>query len=220
MAIATTCGADHIRFVLDNGWKPKNYQDPVERFKSIVEPAVKLWGVDYSVGEREGTEYPHMLGSAINLHRVLGKLKKMDYPILPENYITITLRKSRWPERDSKEIEWMKFANKITCKVVILKDYDQVPITLEDRMKLYAGAKMNLMVMHGPVTLCLHSDAPYLCMRTIGSDKSGSTAPEFSKKNGITPGFQFPWRNKRQRHSYLDDTAENIEKEYLAMGDI
>ena len=85
-------------------------------------------------------------------------------------------------------------------------------------MKLYAGAHMNFFVINGPVTLCFHSDAPYLCMRTIGGANSGSTAPEEIKRvSGITPGFQWPWAGPRQRLSYLDDTCENIEAEYASM---
>ncbi len=86
-----------------------------------------------------------------------------------------------------------------------------------DSMTLYAGAYLNIMVINGPLTLCIHSDAPYVSMRTIGCEKSGSTSPAFSKRNGITPGFQFPWANANQKLSYLTDTCENLEAEYLAM---
>ena len=87
-----------------------------------------------------------------------------------------------------------------------------------DRMKLYAGAEMNLFVSNGPLTLCVFSEAPYLCMRTIGKEEDPNNSPRWMKKVlGIEPGFQYPWANSRQRLSYLDDTAENIHKEFNSM---
>jgi len=218
LATATTCGADHVRFVLGK-FRKKNYSNPQERFDSIVEPAVKLYGIDYSVGEPEGVQYSHFFSGCLKAFNSLGHLNKIKWPIEPKNYITITLRKSRNPERDSKEDEWLKFAKRCKDKAIIIRDYDERPLSLEDRMSLYAGAKMNLMVINGPLTLCIHSDAPYLSMRTIGCERSQSTSPAFMEKIGITPGFQFPWANANQRLSYLDDTCENIESEYERMQD-
>lgn len=216
LATAKAHGADHVRFVLGK-WKKKNYtlEQAEERFRSIVEPAVALFGMTYSIGPREGFEYSHMFPAAFATYAKLGTIGKIIYPIKERGYITVTLRKSRNPERDSKEQEWLKFAEKY--KALVIREYEERPISLIDRMQLYAGAKMNLMVINGPLTLCIHSDAPYISMRTIGDDHCGSTSPWFMKGLGITPGFQFPWANKNQRLSYLDDTAENIEKEYLSM---
>jgi hypothetical protein len=135
-------------------------------------------------------------------------------PIEQKDYVTVTLRKSRTPERDSKEDEWLEFAQRIDRKVIVIRDYEERPLDLHDRMKLYAGAFMNLMVINGPLTLCIHSGAPYISMRTIGCERSGSTSPKFMQSIGITPGFQFPWAGPRQRLSYLDDTWQNILSEY------
>lgn len=218
LATAKTYGADHVRFVLGK-WKPKNYDNPQERFKSIVEPAVKLWGLNYSVGSRDGEQFSHFFHKCIAAYKEKGRIEKIPYSVEPKDYITITLRKSRNPERDSKEAEWMKFKERCKEKVIVIRDYEERPLDLEDRMKLYAGAKMNLMVINGPLTLCIHSDAPYISMRTIGCERSGSTSPEHMERIGITPGFQFPWANPNQRLSYLDDTCENIEAEYQRMKD-
>lgn len=219
MATAVTHGAEHVRFVTDRGWKPKNYHDPAERFRSIVEPAVALWGLNYSIGEREGVEHSHFFPAAMAAYKQHGRIAKMPVKTEDKGYVTITLRKSpgRTPERDSNDAEWLKFAERINRKAIILRDYDERPLELADRMKLYAGAHMNFFVINGPVTLCIHSEAPYLCMRTIGGERSGSTSPAFMRSIGITPGFQFPWANARQRLSYLDDTCANIEREYEAM---
>ena len=219
LATAIGRGCKHVRFVL-GGWKPKNYAHPERRFKTIVEPAVSLFGLTYSIGEREGVEINHILGAATQCYQQTGKIGKIKTDVPQKDYyVTITLRKSpgRTPERDSKEDEWLEFASRCDRKCIILRDNEDGALHLHDRMKLYAGAYLNMMVINGPLTLCLHSDAPYLSMRTIGGAFSDSTSPRKSAMNGITPGFQFPWAHARQRLSYLDDTADNIMAEYRQM---
>lgn len=217
-ATAIAVGCKHVRFVYGK-WKPKNYslQQAEERWRSIVEPAPLLFGLTYSIGERRGLEVNHMLRAAIESYKHTGRIGKIIVPSVPKDYITLTLRNSRNPERDSKEDEWRKFAEHCDRKCIVLRDNEDSQLSLDDRMQLYAGAYLNIMVIHGPLTLCIHSDAPYISMRTIGCERSGSTAPAFSARNGITPGFQFPWAKPNQRLSYLDDTCENIEYEYRMM---
>lgn len=218
LATATALGMKHVRFVLGE-WKQKNYTiaQAEERFRSIVEPAVALYGLTYSVGKREGVEISHFFIAAMEVFKKTGRIGKIPVSVAPRDYVTVTLRKSRNPERDSREHEWLDFADACDRKVIIIRDYEQKPLDLGDRMKLYAGAFMNLMVINGPLTLCIHSDAPYISMRTIGCERSGSTSPVHMARLGITPGFQFPWANANQRLSYLDDTAANIMAEYRAM---
>ena len=221
LASSIAIGIKHVRFVYGQ-WKPKNYslKQAEERWRSIVEPAAALYGIEYSIGERRGVEISHMLSAAIKTYRHLGRIGKISAPCVAKDYVTLTLRKSRNPERDSNEAESRKFAERCNRKVIIIPDNEDGSLSLEDRMDLYACAYMNIMVINGPLTLCLHSDAPYICMRTIGCENSGSTSPSFSAKNGITPGFQFPWANANQRLSYIDDTAANMEAEYRAMEQI
>lgn len=218
LATAIALGVKHVRFVY-GAWKPKNYslRQAEERWRSIVEPASALYGIGYSIGPRYGIEVNHLLLAAITVYKRTGHIGKIQAPCVAKDYVTVTLRNSRNPERDSKEDEWRKFAARCDRKVIIIKDNEDSALGLHDRMKLYAGAYLNMMVINGPLTLCLHSDAPYVSMRTIGCDKSGSTSPSFSEKNGIAPGFQFPWAALNQRMSYLDDTADNIMAEYVAM---
>jgi hypothetical protein len=218
LASSLACGIKHVRFVY-GAWKPKNYslKQAEERWQHIVRPASRLFGIDYSIGERRGVEIPHILRGAIEVYKQMGRIGKIPIPCIPKDYVTLTLRKSRNLERDSNEEESLKFAAGCDRKVIIIRDWDERPISLEDRMTLYAGAYLNIMVMNGPATLCFHSDAPYVVMRVIGCEKSGSTSPASSKANGISPGFQFPWAKPNQKLSYLTDSAENIEFEYRAM---
>lgn len=219
IATSIALGIKHVRFVYGRGWKKKNYSiaQAEERWQSIVRPAPALFGIEYSIGERRGVEINHMIYAAIKTYNKTGRMGKIIAPVAPQNYVTLTLRKSRNPERDSNEVESLEFAKRCDRKVVILRDWEETPLDLGDRMKLYAGAYMNLGVINGPMTLLFHSDAPYICMRTIGCERSGSTSPEFSRGNGITPGFQFPWAGPRQKLSYLSDTADNLMLEYRAM---
>ena len=219
LATATALGCKHVRFVYGR-WKPKNYtiQQAQERWKSIVEPAPKLYGLTYSIGPRYGTEVNHLLSAAVKCYRQTGKIGKIPTPCKAGDYVTVTLRKSRNPERDSKENEWREFASRCDRKVIVIPDNEDGSLSLSDRMKIYAGAYLNMMVINGPLTLCIHSDAPYVSMRTIGCDASGSTSPsQVTRLTGITEGFQFPWANLNQRLSYLDDTADNIMLEYQSM---
>ena len=218
LATAIGLGCKHVRFVYGS-WKPKNYtlKQAEERWRSIVEPASALFGVGYSIGPRYGIEVNHMLYAAIHSYKDTSRIGKIATPCQSKGYVTVTLRESRNPERNSKEVEWLEFASFCDRKVIVLRDNEDSALSLHDRMKLYAGAYLNMMVINGPLTLCIHSDAPYVSMRTIGCERSGSTSPKFSAKNGITPGFQFPWANSHQKLSYLDDTCENIEAEYRAM---
>lgn len=224
LATSLAFGVKHVRFVY-GGWKKKNYtvEQAEERWESIVKPASSLFGVDYSIGPREGIEVNHLLRAAIETYKATGRIGKIKTPCVSKDsnqYVTITLRNSRTPERNSREDEWREFAARCPKKCLILEDNEGGALELHDRMKLYAGAYLNMMVINGPLTLCIHSDAPYVSMRTIGCEKSGSTSPEFSRMNGITPGFQFPWASYNQRLSYLDDTLENIEREFYAMSRI
>lgn len=218
LAGAKTCGAKHVRFVY-GAWKPKNYtiRQAEERFLSIVAPSVTLYGMTYSIGERAGVSYTHFIKSLILHYNKAKRIAKIEYPIEPKGYITITLRRSRSPQRNSNTTEWRKFASTVAREVVLIQDYEDQPIELMERMKLYARAEMNLMVNNGPALLCVLSDAPYLMMRTLCGPDCGAASEAIMAKLGITKGFQYPWANERQRLSYLEDTAENIHREFNLM---
>lgn len=216
-AVAGAYGVDHIRFVL-GGWKKKNYtiEQAEQRYRSIVEPMPALFGMTYSVGPREGKEFNHMINAVMAVYAAEGKIGRIKYPCVDKGYVTVTLRNSRTPERNTQDAEWDKFAESCDREVIFVPDYDDEPISLQDRMELYAGAHVNMMVANGPGALCMFSDAPFISMRTIGCEKSASAAPWFMERLGITPGYQFQWLRPNQRLSYLDDTAENIMAEYTA----
>ena len=77
LATSIALGIKHVRFVYGK-WKPKNYtiQQAEERWKSIVEPAVSLYGLTYSIGERKGLEVNHALVAALKAYKKTGKIGK------------------------------------------------------------------------------------------------------------------------------------------------
>ena len=218
LAVAKTFGAKHVRFVT-GGWKKKNYteEQAQRRFDSIVKPAVELYGLSYSIGEPCGVTYSHVIDAAVRTYKEFGRIEKIPHPVTMGDYVTVTLRKSRTPERDSREEEWLRFAQLVDRRCVVVRDYEEKPLPLEDRWRLYAGAYMNLFVNNGPAILGILSEVPYLVMRYIGDDKCLAASPKAMAEAGITEGFQYPWRNDRQRLSYRLDTCENIGEEYARM---
>lgn len=218
LATAKTFGAKHVRLTTGT-FKKKNYsiESAERRLESIIKPAIKLYGLDYSIGEPLGVTYSHLIDSTVRTFNHFGRISKIPYPIEDKGYVTITLRKSRTPGRDSNEEEWMKFAKTLDREVITVRDYDEQPLEIDDRMKLYAGAHMNFFVNNGPAILCILSEAPYCIVKFIGDENSGTASPEFTKSVGIVPGFQFPWKNAKQLLCYDPDTCENIQAAYSLM---
>jgi hypothetical protein len=221
LAAVATLGAKHVRFAT-GAWKKKNYtvEDAEQRYNSILKPSVGLFGLEFSEGPRYGCVFPHTINATLAVFKNEGRIAKITIAPRPKDYVTITLRRSRTPGRDSNEPEWREFAARLTARgtrVLILRDYDEVPLELTDRMRLYAGAKMNFFVSNGPAMCCILSEIPYLIMRYICGPKDVAASPQMMKLLGIEPGFQYPWANAHQRLSYELDTADNIEAEYAAM---
>ena len=129
-------------------------------------------------------------------------------PAGTERY-TVTLRKThRANGRDSDEAAWLQFADEIGAYVI--RDYDQVPIHLHDRVALYAGAEMNFFVSNGPGVLCSFTEYP--CMIFDTHLAAGSL-----RSDGI-PGWgaQYPWMLRNQFAIWEAATLANIRKHYYA----
>ena len=77
--------------------------------------------MDYSIGEREGLEINHLLAAAVKVYKHVGTIGKIIIPCNRGDYVTVTLRKSRSPERNSKDEEWRKFADRCDREVVFIK---------------------------------------------------------------------------------------------------
>ena len=83
LAASLALGIKHVRFVY-GAWKPKNYslEQAEDRWRSIVRPSPALFGVGYSIGERKGIEYSHMLRMAIEVYSRTGRIGKIPIPCI------------------------------------------------------------------------------------------------------------------------------------------
>jgi hypothetical protein len=169
-----------------------------------------------------------------------GKIKKVpifrakgDYD-LPKDVITITLREAEhWPHRNSNIEAWTKFAKYLVDKgerVIFVRDtakaneplegFETCPeasIDLDKRMWLYDHAKLNMFVSNGPHVLTLYNDKPWLTFIYIEDDRSTYTANTrqfWRVKQGVEPGYQYPWSTEKQKLVWAIDDYENLVKAY------
>jgi len=159
------------------------------------------------------------------------KLKTKTKLKLKPGYVTITLREaSYWPHRNSKLDEWLRFAKYLEDKgerVIFVRDtakadepikgfqtFPQAAKDLNIRMALYQGAKTNLFVANGPLTLALFSDVPWLKFFELddqGAYNAGRS--EYWRQCvGLDPDKleQFPWSKPNQRIVWKPDYYTNL----------
>src|SRR4029077_2544614 len=92
------------------------------------------------------------------------------------------------------------------------------PISLQDRMSLYDGAKCNLFVANGPATLAWFSDAPWLMFgKPDPNDHYFPNTPDGWKNfTGLDVGEQFPWARPDQRIVWEADRLDVLKQAWLA----
>lgn len=181
-------GATSIVFGVDEFRSRKwSQQELRERYETIIRPGAELAGMPWREGEG---------GVTIGTHKLQGilELKRWDFPRivskLParmERY-TVTIRDvgpdGIKPYRNSDQNVWRRFAKEIGAYVI--EDHRVKPISLLDRMALYAGAEMNFGVVNGPMGLLYFTPYP---MQMWDCDSC-----EFAwGKHGIRKGEQVPW---------------------------
>lgn len=214
LVIAKTKGVTHVRFNWGGYWKHKDYSNPKERFESILLPACHLAGMECSVGPSQGVEFGHFIGDLIRTWREFGRLYKFGTP-KSEGYVTVTLRNSRKEYRNSNTEAWHRFSEDI--KAVVVPDFEDKPISLKERLKLYEGARLNLFVNNGPAMLCICSDIPYAVLKY--ANKGGATNETWLAGQGLPRGSQYPWARKDQRIFWEGDSFEDIKAAYEEMNE-
>ena len=206
LVAAATLGSKHIIFDDTRGYRAKfSKSETLRRVESILVPACALAGCTHSFGSGSGRDPGYHISTVLKVYREQGRLEKLRsvLPAKQEKY-TVTLRKSkRYPERNSDEQSWRRFASEVGA--IVIDDYDAKPIHLHERMALYAGAEMNYLVANGPIGLLMFSDYPYTAfMKNVN--------PAYHKEHGWQVGTQLPWANERQRFVWADDGYENIRR--------
>ena len=223
--IAKTHGANHARFVFEGEIACWKYPDYVawKRFGNILIPISLLARMTFSVGPRtDGIEVPYMIGDVEKYYKRYGKIRKLKpiTEVTESGYVTITIRESfRNRYRNSNVPAWQKFAeylDKRQIRVVVFPECEQTPIDILHRMKMYAGADMNLGVNCGPLTLCLYSDAPYIMLNMAPKNNTGERSYDMETllKGCDFWQKQFSFRNDKQLIVWEPDTYENIVSAY------
>lgn len=191
LVAATTYGADHIIFDLQNGSKKFHGQELEERIHSILIPACKIVGVSFDFTESRGITPGHHMSSVLKAYREKGFIRKLISKTKGSDRFTVTIRHyHRHPERNTGD-EWRVFAKKIGARVI--EDYYDEPIDLAERFSIYAGAEMNYFGQNGPLSLCLFSDYPYTAyIKPVGRWET------YHKEHGWY-NEQLPWANENQK---------------------
>ncbi len=178
-------GYREIVFRISNGWGKHDQTDKEleKRYLSIVKPGPDLMGMPW----REGED-----GEECATHKLYGILaeNRWDFPrlktVLPAGNAryTVTLRNCpKHQERNSTPM-WWSFAKEIGATVI--PDFADEPISLHERMALYAGAKMNFGVVNGPMGMLMLSQYPMLM--------TGCSIASFAwEKHGVPVGTQLPF---------------------------
>lgn len=150
--------------------------------------------------------------------------------LLGKPYITVTLRNTLIPSRNSSVVEWAEFiawAERGGYQVIVIPDTEDADCRDEIgamaaihpiiRHALYSGAQMNLGVGNGPMMLCLCSpDIPYLMFKLLVEDWTATTIEAWTA-NKLPPGSQPPWAGPHQRLIWADDDFAIIRDAFTEM---
>jgi hypothetical protein len=182
----------------------------LKRFWSILWPGPALAGLKREVfapgdlGKTEAQQVAKPGGQPlVDFWKAGGRFRRLRSVLPPgKARYTVTLRKTqRAPARDSDLSVWLPFAEEIGATVI--RDYDEKPIELHERMALYAGAEMNFFVSNGPGVLCSFTEYPCMLFNTVHA--RGSLLSD-----GIQDGAQYPWMLENQRTIWEEATAESL----------
>lgn len=176
-------GATDVVFRVDSIKSSKwPVEEALRRLENYLIPGVGLARMSARIGR-----YGRVDGGTYKLNELarLGEFKRLTTVLEPaRERFTVTLRNTfHNPHKNSDEPAWREFAKRIGARVI--EDHSVQPITLYERVALYAGAEMNFGVPNGP-TAGLIPLTPYPV--TIMCD------PETTRKgwsgHGVEPGDQ------------------------------
>jgi len=188
-------------------------KETLRRIESIILPGAELFGLPISFGEGGNRflidhSYRWRLRHFVDWIKKGNKFTRLKSikPAASERY-TVTIRNSRVDKfRNSNMIIWRKFAKNIGAYVI--EDYYDKPISLHDRMALYAGAEMNFGVWSGPMSLITFTDYPCCCTNW------GVDEPDKILKSGIKQGESPPWLAANQFTMWDIATDKKLNKAF------
>ncbi len=211
LSAAKALDAEHVRFDASKGYKSKFSPEVTKaRIENILIPACGLAGVTWDFGTGKGIDPGYKLPAVMRAYAQVGHIGRL-VSVLPRGNekFTVTIRDyDRYPERNSNRPAWERFAKEIGA--VVIDEYYKKPISLHERMALYAGAKMNYFVGNGPASLVLFSHYPFVTFM--------KTNYEELAQQGVPFGGQLPWMVNNQRFVWEQDDHYQIMKAHEAYG--
>lgn len=204
------------KFLMRKKWP---VQETQERIKNYILPGPPLLanipcqiGDEgfRSIGSPDGLMfYADLLNAAVSLKKPLPLLTTSDRaPYAQAKFCSVTLRQTFYkPERNSDEDVWRAFAAKIGA--VVIEDHSRVPMTLANRMAIYASAEMNYGVPTGPTGLLELTPYPV----TVFSDPAVNDA----SLPGLNKEGQRPWALGHQRIVWERPTVESLLKYHRSL---
>lgn len=242
-------------------WSGQAYQCGVSReyyekmLDGVMRPAMEMLGAvdDGSVAiDSQGwltpdlkrlVEYDYHISSLVDASRAgyaipqwtppAWAFREVDAYLRGAKPVVITLRElDTQPERNSRTVDWLRFANSIDGdhQVLFLRDTSRALENLPPfpvwkrasenayvRAALYQRAKVNLMVGNGPNVWCIFSDAPYIFFKQLvpALPNWAHGQPQgWRDQDHMEVGEQLPWAKPNQIFAWEDDTFENISRAF------
>lgn len=250
---AWPCGVDRAYYetMLPNILRPA-----MEMIGAVEEPALHA---PFPLAEiKDYCEWDYHIGHLVDAGRQGYEIPKWQVPqwahdevkayLSESRPVIITLREApAQPERNSRMVEWLRFAESIRGdhNVIFVRDtakahealpfvqlqpsnfaesrtYPRASENVYVRAALYQRALVNMMVCNGPNTWCIFSDAPYLIFKQLVPalpDWAHGQPSGWRDQDHMEVGDQYPWASPLQRMTWVDDTFENIAAEFAAFLD-
>lgn len=200
--------------------------------RMVSEKAWKIWPQDWDrqtlkdrrhlVGDlvaaaRAGREIPTLEASAYARRKVKEAYARTGKPV-----VTMTLRSTYLPERNSDRAAWLRALRYIEdagYHVALLEDTSVAlgngngygELNLDVRMACYQEAALNLQANNGASSLCWFSDRPY---RMFGAGVPAEEWDGLFVQQGLPLGETWPWARRGQKLVYGQPSAEQIIEEF------
>ena len=172
---------------------------------------------DLIAAARAGEAIPRLEASVHARRKVRKAFARLAKPV-----VTMTLRSTYLPERNSVANDWIAAAKHIESKgyavVPILDTGDSLErgggyaeLNLDVRMACYQEAALNLQANNGAASLCWFSEAPY---RMFGAGVPAEEWDGLFVKQGLPLGETWPWAAPWQKICYGPTTLDQIVAEF------
>jgi len=202
LVMVQSAGATKICFDID---KPKlknksfSLADISKRFFSILCPGPALAGMDYHIGDTP-TDVDAVAAAFQKWYEAgnrFKRLKTVKPPVACKYTVTIRDNALGARLRDSNRDVWERFALEIGA--TFIDDYYRDPISLHDRVALYAGSKMNFGVCNGPIFMASLTEYP------VAMFVNGESARNSQTRFGMQQNRKYPWMLPNQHLIWQDD---------------